>query len=51
MSNEPNPPSESRMFINPSNPPMIDSIRDSTYEIESLPILLTYISNKGRFTN
>jgi len=30
ISREPNPPSESRIFIKPSNPPMIDSIRDST---------------------
>jgi hypothetical protein len=51
ISNEPNPPSESRILIKPSNPPIIDSIRDSTYEMESLPILLTYVSKENPLIN
>lgn len=43
ISNEPNPPSESRIFIKPSSPPIIDSINDSTYRTASRPIFVTYI--------
>eukprot|EP01018_Ginkgo_biloba_P029852 Gb_16728 [translate_table: standard] len=40
-SKEPKPPSESRILTSPSNPPMMDSIRDSTYDTASRPIFIT----------